>query len=108
MSAEKPSKNEDEYFAREEAERLKQLRAHETADRTAAERLSHHMRCPKCGGRLQTEAFHGVQVDRCPDCHGIWFDNNEVESLMKDEDHGVLRKVMGDIRASLRKLRAGA
>jgi len=64
------------------------------------------MRCPKCGGTLHTEMLHGIQVDRCPDCHGIWLDQNEVEQLMKHEDPGALQRVMSDLRASLRKLRA--
>jgi hypothetical protein len=46
MSTDKPSRNEDEYFAREEAERLAKLRAREKSAQTAAERKSHYMKCP--------------------------------------------------------------
>jgi hypothetical protein len=66
------------------------------------------MKCPKCGGNLQGEAFHGLQIDRCPDCHGMWFDAGEIEMILKDEDAGVLRRVMGDLRASFRKIRPSA
>ncbi|HEV8149578.1 MAG TPA: zf-TFIIB domain-containing protein [Gemmatimonadales bacterium] len=106
MSSDKPSKNEDEYFAREDAARLQKLREKETTERVARERRSHFMKCPKCGASLLTEMLHGVRVDRCPDCHGIWLDPGEVEQLLKHEDHGVLRRVLGDVAASLRKLRA--
>jgi phage FluMu protein Com len=102
----KPSKNEDEYFAREDATRLKKLREKESAERAQHERHSHFMRCPKCGGTLHTATFHGIKVDRCPDCHGIWLDHGEVETLMKHEDPGVLRRVLGDVAASLRRLKA--
>jgi hypothetical protein len=108
MSSDKPSRNEDEYFAREEAERLQKLRATDAAERTAQERHSHNMRCPKCGGSLGAEAFHGIQIDRCPDCHGMWFDAGEIDLILKEEDAGVLRKIMSDVRTSLSKLRPGA
>ncbi len=107
MSFEKPSRNEDEYFAREEAERLRKLREKDAATRAAQERLTHYMKCPKCGASLHTEAFHGVQIDRCPDCHGMWFDAGEIELILKEEDTGVLKKILGDVRTSLQKLRPG-
>jgi hypothetical protein len=103
MSTDKPSRNEDEYFAREEHERLARLRAKEAADRVAAERKSHHLRCPKCGATLHREHFHGVQVERCPEDGGIWLDAGEIDLLMKHEDHSVLRRVFGDVAGSLRK-----
>ena len=78
MSTDKPSRNEDEYFAREEHERLARLRAKEAAD-------------------------HGVQVERCPEDGGIWLDAGEIDLLMKHEDHSVLRRVFGDVAGSLRK-----
>ena len=107
MTIEKPSKNEDEYFAQRDQEELRKMRDRQAAERRAAERGSHHMKCPKCGGDLHTEAFHGVQVDRCVDCHGIWLDHDEIAVLTKEENEGVLRKVMHDVWASLQKLRAG-
>jgi len=103
MSTDKPSRNEDEYFAREEHERLARLRAKEAADRIAAERKSHHLRCPNCGAALRKEHFHGVQVERCPEDGGIWLDAGEIDLLLKHEDHSVLRRVFGDVAGSLRK-----
>ena len=103
MSTDKPSKNEDEYFAREDAARLQKLRAKQSSERSAEERRSHHMRCPKCGGTLHSAPFHQIQVDRCPDCHGVWFDHGEVESLMGHEDPGMLRRVMSDLWGSLKR-----
>src|SRR6266545_857022 len=83
------------------------LREKDAAERLAAERKSHHMRCPKCGGHLHTEAFHGVEVDRCGECHGIWLDHDEIAHLTREENENVLRKVLHDVWASLQKLRAG-
>ncbi|NOT07186.1 MAG: zf-TFIIB domain-containing protein [Gemmatimonadales bacterium] len=101
MSTEKPSKNEDEYFAKEDAERIRKMREKEAAERVAAERKSHHMKCPKCGGSLQTENFQEIQIDRCPDCGGVWFDHGEVEQIMKHEETGTLGRVMGELWGSL-------
>jgi hypothetical protein len=106
MTTDKPSRNEDEYFAREEAERIAKLRAQGKAAQTAAERKSHFMKCPKCGGDLTTESFHGIQIDRCPDCHGIWLDDGEIAQLMKEDDPGMLGRVMGDLWGTLKKGRA--
>lgn len=81
MSTEKPSKNEDEYFLLQDAELLKAQRAKLDAERKAAERKAHHMKCPKCGADLLETEFSHVKVDRCPDCHGMWLDAGEIEMI---------------------------
>ena len=108
--AEKPSHNEDEYFAKREAEILKANR--EAAGRKAkdSERSSHHMKCPKCGADLTTEEYHGIQVDRCHECLGVWFDAGEAESLLKKESTGglggILASLVRGVRASGKHARA--
>lgn len=37
--------------------------------------------CPKCGGNLQSITHGGIEVDRCCNCYGIWFDSLEAERL---------------------------
>ena len=89
----KPSKNEDEYFARRDAELLRQQRAaaqHAAAD---SERKSHYMKCPKCGYDLITGDWDSIQIDQCTHCHGIWFDAGEAESLLKSNAPNVLGRV---------------
>jgi Zn-finger nucleic acid-binding protein len=80
---EKPSQSEEEYFARKEAELLKARRAAADAAREDAERKSHFMKCPKCGADLQVEQYEGIEVDRCTECQGVWFDAGEVEQLLE-------------------------
>lgn len=91
---EKPSRNEDEYFAKRDAELLRQQR--EAAQKAAAEaeRKSHRMKCPKCGYNLITGEWHGVEIDQCTNCHGIWFDAGEAESLLRQEDSGVMARAL--------------
>jgi uncharacterized protein len=98
----KPSRNEDEYFAKLEAERLERKRLELGKLAQNAERKSHYMRCPKCGGSLVTEEFHRVQVDRCPECHGLWLDAGELDALLKHEDTGLLGRALGDFMGSLK------
>lgn len=93
----KPSRNEEEYFARQEAELLEQSRAKTQRVTIEQNRKSHYMKCPKCGADLNTVDYHGVQVDRCPECDGVWFDAGEVESLVK-KDTGVIDVLRSMIR----------
>ena len=54
---EKPSQNEDEYFARENAELLRRQRERMEASRAEEERKSHYMKCPKDGHDLFTTVY---------------------------------------------------
>ncbi|MBK6488744.1 MAG: zf-TFIIB domain-containing protein [Gemmatimonadetes bacterium] len=77
----KPSRTEDEYFVKKDAELIKKQRAHLAAKRAKVERQSHFMKCPKCGHDLTETDFHQIKIDRCTTCHGVWFDAGEVEML---------------------------
>jgi predicted Zn-ribbon and HTH transcriptional regulator len=81
MSTEKPSKNEEEYFLRQDADLIKAQRAKLDAERVAAERSTHYMRCPKCGATLNEIEFSHIKVDTCPDCKGMWLDAGEIELI---------------------------
>ena len=91
--SDKPSKNEDEYFARRDAELLRQQRTSAQQAAAQAERKSHYMKCPKCGYDLITGEWDGIQIDQCTHCHGIWFDAGEAESLLKQPQSNVLSRV---------------
>jgi hypothetical protein len=94
----KPTKNEDEYFARRDAELLRQQR--ETARKSAAalERRTHHMKCPKCGYDLISGDWDGIQIDQCTNCHGIWCDADEVEEILKRKvQPNILGRIFGAV-----------
>jgi acetyl-CoA carboxylase beta subunit len=86
----KPSRNEDEYFAKESAQLLKRRQAEAAERKEVAARKAHYMKCPKCGADLFTEEYHGIQIDRCSDCAGMWLDAGEAEDLLMREDVGVI------------------
>ncbi|HEX7930706.1 MAG TPA: zf-TFIIB domain-containing protein [Sphingomicrobium sp.] len=75
----KPRKNEDEYFARQNAELINQMRAKLDSDRRTVERKEHYMKCPKCGADLKEKPYGSVTVDECTECHGVWLDAGEME-----------------------------
>ncbi|HYK83433.1 MAG TPA: zf-TFIIB domain-containing protein [Gemmatimonadales bacterium] len=91
--AEKPSKNEEEYFARRDAELLRQQRQELERSAAAAERRSHHMKCPKCGYDLITNAWHGIQLDQCTNCHGLWLDAAEAARVLTHPEPNILTRV---------------
>ncbi|MGE0353504.1 MAG: zf-TFIIB domain-containing protein [Gemmatimonadales bacterium] len=98
----KPSRNEDEYFAKQEREILEKQRDTARKAAIAAERKSHYMKCPKCGADLVTEDLHKVQIDRCPECHGLWLDAGEIDAAISHENKGMLGRFFGDFVASFR------
>jgi uncharacterized protein len=84
----KPTRNEDEYFAREDAlkkEKIakEQAKALEARQKEDLKKL-HFMHCPKCGMELQTIKFGALAIDRCFSCKGTWLDEGELEQLAGD------------------------
>ncbi|HEX6090795.1 MAG TPA: zf-TFIIB domain-containing protein [Gemmatimonadales bacterium] len=104
---EKPSQNEDEYFARENAELLRRQRERMDAARAEEERKSHYMKCPKDGHNLFTTVYHDVSIDRCERCGGVWLDPGELDALARNPDQpGVLGRVVSDVMSTLRRNRS--
>jgi hypothetical protein len=93
----KPSKAEDEYFARQELERRKQWAKDRSAKMATEEKQRlrdlHYMKCPKDGMDLHTIELHGVKIDQCPTCNGIWLDAGELEQLTRPDRAGVFHKI---------------
>ncbi len=85
---EQPSRNEDEYFAKQDAELIKQMRDKLDAERKAAERKASYMKCPKCGGGLEEKAHGNLRIDVCQDCGGVWLDPGELDLVRQMEKAG--------------------
>jgi hypothetical protein len=85
MSIEKPSGQEEEYFARQEFERKKRLAEEQERKLKVEERARlkelHWMRCPKCGMELLEIAHRGIKIDKCTSCAGVWLDAGELEQV---------------------------
>ncbi len=94
---EKPSKNEEQYFARHNADLIREQRARLDEIRSQGDRASHYMKCPKCGGELAERSFHHIKVDECADCGGIWLDKGEIAMI----EHVERRSVSGFVERLL-------
>jgi uncharacterized protein len=88
---------EEEYFARQEAERRRKLAAERQAKLLAAERerarALHLMKCPKCGMQLEEIAFGDVRVDKCFSCDGLWLDTGELD-LIREREAGFMGRML--------------
>jgi len=89
----KPSQNENEYFAKRDAEWLKERRAQLDAERKSA---ASRMHCPRDGSDLEAHKFHNVHMDICPKCRGLWLDVGELEMILHLPRAELLRAV-GDV-----------
>jgi Zn-finger nucleic acid-binding protein len=36
--------------------------------------------CPSCGVAMDAVSMYGVELDRCPKGHGVWFDPDELQT----------------------------
>jgi hypothetical protein len=99
----KPTRAEDEYFAKQEIERRKKWAAEQSAKMAGEEKQKlkdlHYMKCPKCGMDMQEIELHGVKVDQCASCGGVYFDAGEIEQMLKGENSGgVMGRVLSIFR----------
>jgi len=81
----KPTDVEEEFFARQEFERMKDVEEKRARKIAEEERESlkelHFMRCPKCGMQLVEIDYRGIKIDRCTACDGVWLDAGELEEI---------------------------
>ena len=41
----------------------------------------HGLQCPKCKHGMDEVTYEEVTIDRCSNCHGLWFDGDEAHQL---------------------------
>ena len=80
MKPEKPSRNEDEYFAREDADLL----------------------------RKQRERAAAASIETCPHCGGMWLGAGELEAVAKEDHPNVITRVLSDALSTFRRSPRGA
>ena len=63
------------------------------------------MSCPRCESDLNHFEIRKLQLDRCVQCNGIWFDQGELQNLLK-ADNRLLgpEKTIAELRRNIREL----
>ncbi len=94
----RPSRPENEYFVREDAETKRKL-AFQVKKELAKEELeklkaAHWNHCPKCGLEMHEIDFRGVKVDICFPCGGIYLDRQDIEHLEREKRPGVMSSIL--------------
>ncbi len=89
--------NEDEYFAKLEAEKKARMatllgRADATEEAARLKDL-HFNHCGKCGHSMLTSHYKGVEIEVCPHCGAVLLDPGELQQLAGEEHHGLLRGI---------------
>lgn len=97
-----PSEKEQEYFLREEMERLRKLREEHRQKLEVQEREKlkalHWMHCPKCGVEMATTSMHQVEVELCPGCGGIYLDAGELDKVLEEKTRGGFASALSSFR----------
>jgi len=63
-------------------------------------------RSVRCSARMDVIQVQGVDIDRCPRGHGLWFDKNEMETLIasfKGGDGGAMARFLGELHPTKAK-----
>ena len=58
-------------------------------------------RCVRCSAPMDVVKVQSVNIDRCPRGHGLWFDRNEMESLIasfQGGDGDAMARFLGELR----------
>jgi Transcription factor zinc-finger len=64
------SAREDIYFAQKDRELIAQLREKDQQELEGTILELCHLRCPKCGRKLEETIYRDVRIDRCIGCGG--------------------------------------
>jgi len=98
MAGPKSSEKEEEFFARQDLERLRALaqqrRAQAEAEELEKRKQLHYMHCPKCGDDLDEITYMSIKVDKCPSCEGSWLDGGELEAILQNKDAKLMGRIL--------------
>lgn len=73
--------NEDEYFRKLDEARIAAGKHRNLTRKMVCRRDDR----PEDGCELESVQLHGMEVDRCATCGGVWLDAHEVEELLRSE-----------------------
>ena len=81
---------EEEYFAREDIEKVHKLAVKRASELKAKEREAlkalHFHHCPNCGMDLHPLKKEHAEVWACFNCQGMWLDKGQLGMLMNEHE----------------------
>ncbi|UCD23409.1 MAG: zf-TFIIB domain-containing protein [Gemmatimonadota bacterium] len=83
--SDRPSRNEEEYFALREAELHRERHRKAIGSHEDEERKAHFMKCPHCGAEMNTVSVDGITTDRCTECHGVFIEAEAADRLLQEK-----------------------
>lgn len=66
------------------------------------------MECPRCKTGIQAEVYEGVNIDRCPQCRGVWLDDRELRTIISHREKHFTPEQIAQVKAELKTHPAGA
>ena len=81
---------EEEYFHRTNQEKMAKIKAEQEAESAAAAaaqlKATHLLHCGKCGNKMNTSIFKGIEIEVCPNCGSVLLDPGELEALVGNDE----------------------
>jgi hypothetical protein len=69
---------------------MAKLKAEQEAANAAAAaealKATHLLHCGKCGNKMNTSIFKGIEIEVCPNCGAVLLDPGELESLAGNDE----------------------
>jgi Zn-finger nucleic acid-binding protein len=63
-------------------------------------------RCVRCSARMRIVTLEKTEIDRCPRGHGLWFDRNEMETVIaafQGGDGGAMARFLEELHPGKEK-----
>ena len=55
-------------------------------------------RCVRCSAKMRVVTLEKTEIDRCPRGHGLWFDRNDIETLVAANKEGGVATFLGQLK----------
>jgi Zn-finger nucleic acid-binding protein len=63
--------------------------------------------CPSCMVELKIAERQDVEMDYCPQCHGVWLDRGELDKIIDRSRKGTSRRYEDDADSDAERYRHG-